>query len=171
MAGDILENTLNSDLPRIAEISMSTSKTSCLLEIQFNFKPEVDYKWLVYKVAQSDGFEFLSCFWDKYIRLISIMYCRGCDENGKYCAKSGNRSHISGIPGQCANPLHHIRCYLYTHAYLSMQLLAWEVSADYYSILRQFEVTFILNGKVTRYLKCKHAKLVLASMPKLWHHR
>ena len=27
---------------------------------------------------------------------------RGCDENGKYCAQSRNRTHISGIPGQCA---------------------------------------------------------------------
>ena len=28
--------------------------------------------------------------------------CCGSDENGKYCALSGNRTHISGIPSQCA---------------------------------------------------------------------
>ena len=29
-------------------------------------------------------------------------YCRECYDNGKYCAESGNQSHISGIPDQCA---------------------------------------------------------------------
>ena len=28
--------------------------------------------------------------------------CHGSDENGQYCAESGTRTHISGIPGQCA---------------------------------------------------------------------
>ena len=29
--------------------------------------------------------------------------CHGCDENGKYCAWGGNRNHLPGILGQCAN--------------------------------------------------------------------
>ena len=40
----------------------------------------------------------------------------------------------------------------------------------YHSLLSnlfKFEVTFILNGKLLKYLKGKHVKLVLAGMPNL----
>ena len=45
------------------------------------------------------------------------------DENGKYCAQSGNRMHISCIAGQCAN--HYTTwapwCQHSTHTYVSMR--------------------------------------------------
>ena len=56
-----------------------------------------------------------------------------CDENTKYCAYSGNRTHISGIPILCATITPYRHRHHYTHAHLSIQLFPSEVSEDYYT--------------------------------------
>ena len=52
-----------------------------------------------------------------------------CDENWKYCAQSGNRTHISGIPVR-ALPLHHVCAQMSPiYAFLPVYagLLFWEI--------------------------------------------
>ena len=66
--------------------------------------------------------------------LIMTHLCRGCDENGKYLPRAGIKSTSMAFWASVL-PLHHIGCWChhYTHGYQSMQFLASEVSADYYT--------------------------------------
>ena len=68
--------------------------------------------WKVRVLITRFNFCFYLCFSAKrhsspsYIDTFCSFVCWNChewDENGKYCVLSGTRSHISCIPGQCAN--------------------------------------------------------------------
>ena len=65
-----------------------------------------------------------------YMRVMGVL------KMGNIVPKAGNLTHISGIPGQSAIITPHTItpswCHHYTHTYLYVQLLASEVSADYY---------------------------------------
>ena len=64
--------------------------------------------------------------------------CRGCDENGKYCAPRVGLEPTSLKFWAGVLPLHHVGSLmspLYTHTRLFMWLFASEVSADYYTYI------------------------------------